>query len=129
MNVVRNLIIAIIAAVLVTALLVVVFMGEKARLETETSAQLGASISRGASSYDAYWAGCHGDRGQGIPGVYPPLNVEDLWSGREEIAFYGSLHDFVSLNISAGHPAQQMPSWSEAYGGPLRDDQVEDLTQ
>jgi mono/diheme cytochrome c family protein len=57
------------------------------------------------------------------------LNVEDLWSGREDIAFYGSLHDYVILNISAGHPAQRMPSWSQAYGGPLRDDQLEDLTQ
>ena len=129
MNVVRNLIIGIIAGVLVTALVIVVFLGENARLKAETSAQQGASISRGARSYDAYCAGCHGDRGQGIPGLYPPLNLEDLWSGREDIAFYGTLHDYVSLNISAGHPAQRMPSWSQAYGGPLRDDQVEDLTQ
>ena len=128
MNVVRNLIIGIIAAVLGTALVVVVFLGESARLKAETGAQQGASISRGSSFYDAYCAGCHGDRGQGIPGVYPPLNVEDLWSGREDIAFYGTLHDYVTLNISAGHPAQRMPSWSQAFGGPLRDDQIEDLT-
>jgi hypothetical protein len=34
-----------------------------------------------------------------------------------------------SLNISTAHPAQHMPPWSEAYGGPRRDDQVEDLIQ
>lgn len=56
------------------------------------------------------------------------LNVEDLWSGREEIAFYGTLDDYVSLNIVAGHPDQRMPSWSQAYGGPLRRDQIADLT-
>jgi mono/diheme cytochrome c family protein len=128
MNVVRNLIIGTIAAVLVTALLLVIFFGEGARLNSETKAQQGDSISRGAMSYDAYCAGCHGDRGQGIPGVYPPLNVEDLWSGREEIAFYGTYDDYVTLNISAGHPGQRMPSWSQAYGGPLRDDQIADLT-
>ena len=59
MNVVRNLIIGIVATVLVTALLVVIFLGESARLRAETSAQQGASISRGARSYDAYCAGCN----------------------------------------------------------------------
>ena len=54
--------------------------------------------------------------------------MEDLWSGREEIAFYGTYNDYVSLNISAGHPGQRMPSWWQAYGGPLRDDQIADLT-
>jgi hypothetical protein len=56
------------------------------------------------------------------------LNVEEPWSGREEIAFYGTLDDYVSLNIAAGHPDQRMPSWSQAYGGPLRRDQIADLT-
>ena len=128
MNVTRNLLIGTVAAVLITAVLIVVFVGENARMEREANAQQGQSISRGAMLYDSYCAGCHGDRGQGIPGIYPPLNVEDLWSGREEIAFYGTLEDYVSLNISAGHPNQRMPSWSQAYGGPLRDDQIADLT-
>lgn len=128
MNVARNLIIGSIAAVLVTALLIAIFVTENARMEAETGAQVGVSIARGARQYDAYCAGCHGDRGQGLPGVYPALNVEDLWSGREGIAFYGTLEDYISLNISAGHPAQRMPSWSERYGGPLRDDQIQDLT-
>ena len=129
MNVVRNLVIGTIAAVLLTALLIAALLGEASRMNRETKAQEGESTARGAGSYDAYCAGCHGDRGQGIPGIYPPLNVEDLWEGREDVAFYGSLHDYVSLNIAAGHPNQRMPSWSETYGGPLRDDQIEDLTQ
>jgi mono/diheme cytochrome c family protein len=128
MNVARNLIIGTIAAVLVTALLLTVFIGENNRLDEETKAQKGQSISRGAMLYDSYCGGCHGDRGQGIPGVYPPLNVEDMWAGREDIAFYGTLEDYIELNISAGHPTQRMPSWSQEYGGPLRDDQIVDLT-
>ncbi len=128
MNIGRNLVITIIAAVLVTALLLVIFLGEPARMQAETRAQRGESISRGALQYDAYCAGCHGERGEGLPGIYPPLNVEDLWTGREEIAFYGTLEDYVALNISAGHPGQRMPSWSQEFGGPLRDDQIADLT-
>lgn len=128
MNVVRNLVIGTIVAVVLTALLLVVFLGEPARMKNTTDAQLGESIARGALSYDAYCGGCHGQRGEGLAGIYPPLNAEDLWTGREEIAFYGTYEDYVQLNISAGHPASRMPSWSTEFGGPLREDQIRDLT-
>lgn len=129
MNTVRHLVIVIIATVLVLALLVVVYMAEETRMHRETRAQTGQLIARGARLYDDYCAGCHGRRGEGLAGIYPPLNVEDLWEGREDIAFYGTLHDYIALNISAGHPSLRMPSWADEYGGPLRNDQVEDLTQ
>jgi mono/diheme cytochrome c family protein len=129
MNTVRHLVVATIVTVLVVALLVVVYLGENTRMQTETKAQQGKLIARGARLYDNYCAGCHGKRGEGTAGVYPPLNVEDLWAGREAVAFYGTLHDYISLNIAAGHPSQRMPSWADEYGGPLRPDQIEDITQ
>lgn len=129
MNVERNLLIGTIATTLVVVLLGVAYVGEETRMAHETEAQQGELIARGARLYDTYCAGCHGWRGEGLPGIYPPLNVEDLWAGREDIAFYGTLHDYIALNISAGHPKQRMPSWADEYGGPLRNDQVEDLTQ
>ena len=130
MNVERNLFIGTIATVLVIALLIVVYMSEEARMYRETKAQQGHLIARGARLYDNYCAGCHGKRGEGgMAGLAPSLNVEDLWSGREDIAFYGTLHDYIALNISAGHPKLRMPSWADEYGGPLRNDQIEDLTQ
>ena len=129
MNVERNLFIGTIAAVIVVVLLVGIYVGEDIRMERETEDQRGKLIARGAKLYDTYCAGCHGNRGEGLTGIYPSLNVEDLWSGKENIAFYGTLHDYISLNISAGHPTQNMPSWATGYGGPLRDDQIEDITQ
>ena len=51
-----------------------------------------------------------------------------MWSGREELAIYGTLEDYVELNISAGHPRARMPSWAEEFRGPLRSDQIQDLT-
>ena len=129
MNTVRHLVVATVATVLVIALLAIGFMGEEARMDEETKAQQGKLIARGALLYDDYCAGCHGKRGEGLAGIYPPLNVPDLWAGRKDIAFYGMLHDYIALNISAGHPSQRMPSWADEYGGPLRNDQVEDLTQ
>ena len=129
MNVERNLLVGTIAAAIIVALLVIAYVGEETRMARETDAQQGKLIARGARLYDNYCAGCHGRRGEGLSGIYPPLNLEDLWSSKEEIAFYGTLHDYISLNISAGHPAQRMPSWADEYGGPLRNDQVEDITQ
>lgn len=129
MNTVRNLSIAIIATVIVVVLLLVVFLNEESRMTEETLAQKGKLIARGAMLYDDYCAGCHGKQGEGLTGIYPPLNVDDLWEGRVGLAFYGTLHDYISLNISAGHPSQSMPSWADEYGGPLRNDQVEDITQ
>jgi len=129
MKVERNLVVGTLAIILVIALLIIVYGGEERRMYYETKAQQGKSVARGARMYDSYCAGCHGKRGEGLAGVYSPLNVSDLWSGRENIAFYGTLHDYIALNISAGHPKLNMPSWADEYGGPLRNDQVEDLTQ
>lgn len=129
MNVSRHLILTTVVTVLVIAILLVVFLGENDRMAAEAEAQQGALIGRGARLFDQYCSGCHGKRGEGLAGVYPPLNVENLWEGREDIAFYGTLHDYIALNISAGHPSARMPSWSSDYGGPLRPDQVEDVTQ
>ncbi len=53
----------------------------------------------------------------------------------QDIGFAGSLNDYVKLTVAAGRPAnktsqwaQMMPTWSSRYGGPLRDDQVQDVT-
>lgn len=124
----RNLVIGTIAAALVVALLLVTFLGENARMAKTAKAQEGTFIARGARLYDGYCAGCHGKRGEGLPGIYPPLNIDLNFEGRENLAFYGTLHDYISLNVSAGHPSQNMPSWSEEYGGPLRNDQIESVT-
>jgi len=129
MNAGRNLLLASVAALLLTGLLVAVFLTENARMEEEARAHEGKSIARGARLYDLYCVECHGVRGWGKPGIGPPLNVADLWGGRKGNAFYGSLHDFVYLVTSVGHPEEDMPIWSEELGGQLRADQIEDLTQ
>ena len=73
MDVVSKLLIETIVAVVVTALLFVVSLGEPARRKKASDGQLAESIARGAPWYDAYWGGCQGQRGEGLAGVYPPL--------------------------------------------------------
>jgi mono/diheme cytochrome c family protein len=57
---------------------VAVFLKElpQAAPQAQTRAAAGAfeaTVQQGAKLYEANCAGCHGDQGQGVPGIYPPL--------------------------------------------------------
>lgn len=59
----------------------------------------------------------------------------DAFSRLINVGWAGSLHNYVYTTIFSGRPnsasywPQPMPAWSQTAGGPLRNDQVEDLTQ
>jgi mono/diheme cytochrome c family protein len=106
------------------------------RMETFTSQYNARSVQRGAALFAANCTVCHGPDGLGLTGIAPALNTPELFSGArlEQLSFAGTVEDYVSLTISAGRPARSgpwpnpMPTWSQDYGGPLRPDQVRDLT-
>ncbi len=119
-------------------IVLVVWQGvnEGNRMETYAAQYDARSIQRGAGLFYDNCRPCHGADGSGIEGVAPALNTPDLFSGARtaEMGFAGSIYDFVQLTIAAGRPVrsgdwpQPMPTWSQEYGGPLRPDQVRDLT-
>lgn len=127
-----------IAIVLTVALLTWTALNEDARMAAFEAAQAGRSIENGATLFESNCTPCHGKQGEGIPGVAPALNTPTLFNGQRvrEAQFAGSVRDFIKLTIAAGRPIptvgtnypQRMPTWSQRYGGPLRDDQIEDLT-
>ncbi len=85
-------------------------------------------------SIEANCIGCHGVQGQGIPGVAPALNSEAFFTTRlKEVGYTGSLRSFIESTVNAGRPvgsgqySAKMPTWGQAYGGPLRPDQVRDV--
>lgn len=112
-------------------------VNEQRRMETYDAQYNARSIQRGAGLFFDNCRPCHGPNGEGIAGVAPALNNPDLFNGNRvsEVGFAGSVEDFVQLTIAAGRPVrtgdwpQPMPTWSQAYGGPLRQDQVRDLTR
>lgn len=55
-----------------------------APIHREQSPQLKASIDRGAALYNNFCASCHLSSGEGIPGVFPPLNLSDWLIKRQE---------------------------------------------
>jgi mono/diheme cytochrome c family protein len=114
------------------------------RMQIETKAQDARSIEAGALIFLSNCSTCHGQNGEGIPGKGPTLNP-DLFTKhfpalKASKAFEGTLHDFIQLTVAAGRPVQSawaaaqnggfakpMPTWSQQYGGPLRDDQISDV--
>ncbi|MDD5467356.1 MAG: c-type cytochrome [Anaerolineales bacterium] len=108
-----------------------------ARYELEQRAQ---SIEVGAELFDINCKGCHGPQGEGVPGLWPPLNDKHFFTNRlAEVGWSGTLEDYIVATVSGGrlvstrpdkYPGQGqpvMPAWSEAYGGPLRQDQIRNI--
>ncbi len=116
-----------------------VMVNEPNRMKEFEDGYKGRSIEAGAALYQTNCKGCHGVQGEGIEGVAPALNARDLFDGRrlKEIGWAGTAADYVESSISGGRPRasasfsnypQRMPTWSQEFGGPLRPDQIRNLT-
>jgi mono/diheme cytochrome c family protein len=113
---------------------------EEARMETWTGEQQARSIEQGADLYAQACAGCHGQQGEGVPGLCPPLKDKAFFTTRlNEVGWSGGLRDYIVATVSSGRltstrPDQYvgngnpaMPSWSQEFGGPLRTDEIHNL--
>lgn len=112
------------------------FAVEETRMEAQTNNWDGRSVEKGAELFANNCSSCHGPDGKGLPGVAPALNSRYFFTQRlTDLGYSGSLHDFVAGTVAAGRPsnalsqwANRMPTWGVDYGGPLRNDQVEAVT-
>ncbi len=119
---------------IVATMLLILYIGVNDlafRLEAETQAQLGKSIENGAMLYEINCAFCHGIYGEGRIG--PTLNTPALFdtgpNGRlAQMDWTGTVESFIRSTIAAGRPGTIMQPWGQEFGGPLRPDQIEDLT-
>ncbi len=95
------------------------------------------AVEVGAALFDTYCSPCHGKQGLGTPGLCPPLNDRNFFDSRlKEVGWSGSQEDYIIATASGGRltstrpdqfPGQgkpAMPSFSDRFGGPLRDDQI-----
>ncbi|MCE7982608.1 MAG: cytochrome c [Caldilinea sp. CFX5] len=123
-------------AMLSVVLTIFQFSIEEPRMKAQEDNWNGRSIEKGAELFYNNCANCHGADGKGLPNVAPALHSKYFFTQRiVDVGWAGSLHDFVELTIAGGRPsqvgmqwAQIMPTWSSHFGGPLRDDQVQHLT-
>jgi mono/diheme cytochrome c family protein len=112
---------------------------EQDRMTQFTTAYAGRQVETGAALFENNCARCHGLDGKGT-GLAPALNTPDLLTNGSRLAemrFGGSVRDYVHSTIASGRPRatvafqqypERMPTWSQEFGGPLRDDQIQSIT-
>ena len=126
----------IIAIVAMIAAMALLFLGygfrEPARQVSAQEQQLDTSIGRGISNFTTLCFPCHGEKGQGavVPDVTPerlapPLNRADLRPTDSDTRT--KEYDFIFKTIQRGRPGTPMPTWGQIDGGPLLDEQVNEL--
>jgi cytochrome c1 len=127
----------IIAIVAMTAAMALLFLGygfrEPARQVSAQEQQLDISINRGIDSFTSLCFPCHGEKGQGavVPDsnperLAPPLNRADLRPTDSDTRT--KEYDFIFKTIQRGRPGTPMPTWGQIDGGPLLDEQINELT-
>ncbi len=120
---------------ILATMFIVLFVGVNdltVRLEETTDAQMARSIENGAALYATNCAiPCHGVYGEGRQA--PTLNMPALFdagpNGRvAQTNWTGTVESYIKSAIAAGRPGTTMQPWSQEYGAPLREDEVQDLT-
>lgn len=130
----------ILLVLLTGGLLVGYGLNEEERMKRYELEQRAQAIEVGAALFDNNCKGCHGPQGEGVPGLWPPLNDRHFFTNRlDEVGWSGTQEDYIIATVSSGrltstrpdqYPGQGrpvMPAWSEKYGGPLRQDQIRNI--
>jgi mono/diheme cytochrome c family protein len=119
------------------AALLAQFIFEERRMAAQADNWHGRSIEKGAEIFANNCFNCHGADGKGLSGVAPALHSKYFFTQRlRDVGYSGTVHDYIASTVASGRPskaqrqwAQMMPTWSNRFGGPLRDDQVEQVVQ
>jgi mono/diheme cytochrome c family protein len=116
---------------------------EPNRLVERTADFQGRNIESGANIFQSACATCHGidgkaevcldTAGEETGCIGRPLNHEGLLCGEPsqrmtELGWQGTKRSLIFTTISAGRPGTAMPTWSEVFGGPLYESQVNNVT-
>jgi mono/diheme cytochrome c family protein len=97
-------------------------------------------IAAGAPVFAEQFLSGHGVNGEGVGQLGPALNDRAFFDGRlREVGWADTLDTFIQHTIAegritatrplyAGNGQVAMAAWAQAYGGPLRPDEVRNLT-
>jgi mono/diheme cytochrome c family protein len=114
----------------------VYYLREQSRLNQANEGFFVNAVVRGEAEYQQQCARCHGANLAG-GGAASPYNPQESWPApalNNIVARYAEnrnitdIHDFLVTTVQRGRPGTPMPTWGAAYGGPLTDQQIEDIT-
>jgi mono/diheme cytochrome c family protein len=122
------------AVIISIGLMGLLLLWEPVRMEAQTANWDGRSIEKGAEIWNSNCNVCHGVEGKG--GTGPALNSKYFFTQRlKDLSYTGTMRDFVGSTVTSGRPSRavsqwsvMMPTWSNRFGGPLRDDQIVNVT-
>jgi mono/diheme cytochrome c family protein len=129
--------------ILATSMIILFYgLNENNRMTAFASSQEAEAIEVGAGLFEQQCSRCHGVDGTGIVGLCPPLNDRYFFDQRvKDVGWSGTLEDYIVATAFSGrlvstrpdqYPGQgmpAMPSFSEHFGGPLRDDQIRSIAR
>lgn len=111
------------------------WLNESRRLNAETQNFFVESVVRGEQQYQANCAECHAPNLAGGAAASPysdsswpaPAlnNIAVRYADNRNVI---DLRDFIIQTLQRGRPGTPMPTWGAAYGGPMTDQQIEDIT-
>jgi mono/diheme cytochrome c family protein len=141
MNPILSRLSSIISALLLTVLFIYIIAKEPSQLKTKDNHQLGQSISIGAGLYELHCRTCHGVKGEGVGQLGPALNDSIFFTERlKEVGWQDTMESYILASIAHGRIIATRPKyagntstavmnpWLDDYGGPLRMDQIKDIT-
>ena len=128
----------ILAVVLTLGVILFLSLFENSRMEAQAESWEGRSIEIGASLFAGNCSSCHQLDGKGAIGVAPALHSKYFFEQRlSDVGWNNSLEQYIQSTLYAGRPSKGgrgyqwsavMPTWSQKFGQPLRDDQIVNVT-
>jgi mono/diheme cytochrome c family protein len=115
---------------------------EQAQLEARAEKRTGEAIEIGAALYSLHCRSCHGVTGEGVGQLGPALADNSFFNERlKEVGYQSTLRSYILTTSRHGRlmgtrpfyagngKTMVMPPWHQNYGGPLRSDELDSITE
>lgn len=111
------------------------WLNEEPRLNDETDEFFVEAVVRGEEEYQANCSECHSaNLGGGAASspysdaTWPAPALSNIATRYEDSPNVPDVRDFIIQTLQRGRPGTPMPTWGSAYGGPMTDQQIADIT-